>query len=353
MGKHNRILVIRTDRIGDVVLTTPLIRALKRTFPSAHLAAMVRPYAEAVLAGNPHLDEVILDESGDADAGTAGFCRQVRSLRQRRFDTALLLLPTRRLAWMLFFAGIPLRIGVGSKPYQLLTCMQTVSRQNYVPLRHEADYCMDLGRKIGVDDDDLSVEVFVGDEERRAAREIIAERAGGDVDSSASVLVGIHVGSGRSAPNWRVDRYVELAELLLQDDRVRIGLTGAPEESHLIEPFRAAGRDRMIDLTGLPLRSTTVVISQLSALVSASTGPMHIAAGLRVPTVSLFCPLSACSPELWGPRGNTADVILPAEGYCQGRCPGDPHVCDFEDGIHPRAVADRVMKLLGRSLTRS
>jgi heptosyltransferase-2 len=88
------------------------------------------------------------------------------------------------------------------------------------------------------------------------------------------------------------------------------------------------------------------MLSHGSVLVSASTGPMHLAAGLKTPTVSMFCPLTACSPELWGPRGNLADVVLPPEGYCQGRCPGDPHVCEFEGGIEPATVATKVLRML-------
>jgi len=85
-------------------------------------------------------------------------------------------------------------------------------------------------------------------------------------------------------------------------------------------------------------------ISHFDVLVSSSTGPMHIAAALRVPTVSLFCPIESCSPKLWGPQGNRADIVLPADDYCQKRCSGDPHRCDFEGGIEVDTVADRILR---------
>ncbi|MFN8178214.1 MAG: glycosyltransferase family 9 protein [bacterium] len=356
MSRHDRILVVRTDRVGDVVLATPLIRALRSAFPSAHLAAMVRPYTRGVLDGNPYLDEVLVDDPAGEHAGRAGFWRQVRALRGRRFDTALLLLPTERLAWMLFCAGIGTRVGVGTRLYQVLTGMRSVSRRKYVPLRHEADYCLDLGRAIGVRSEDLSTEVFLTDEERRAARERLeaarrgGARAGDSREGEDAIGVGVHPGSGRSAPNWRVERYVELAERLLTDERVRIVLTGSPAETALAVPFARLDRSRVVDLVGkLSLRELMGVLSQESVLVSASTGPMHLAAALRVPTVSMFCPISACSPELWGPKGNHADVVLPPEGYCRVRCPGDPHVCEFEGGIDPGAVFERVRRLLSPS----
>ena len=75
---------------------------------------------------------------------------------------------------------------------------------------------------------------------------------------------------------------------------------------------------------------------------------MHLAAALRVPTVSLFCPLDSCSPALWGPLGNAAEVILPDEGFCSERCPGDPHVCRFDGGISVTGVSAKVGTILDR-----
>jgi heptosyltransferase-2 len=254
-------------------------------------------------------------------------------LRRRRFDTALLLLPTERAAWMLFWAGIPRRIGVGRKFYEVVTFMDSVSRHKYVPLRHEADYCLDLGRRIGVRSDDLATEVFVSRDEREQARLRFAAagvRAG-------DRLVGIHPGFGGSSPNWTADRYVELAALLLArtGETVRFVVTG--EETSPAFPPHA----RVVDRRGKRgLRELMADLSQLDCFVSSSTGPMHIAAALGVPTVSLFCPLPACAPELWGPRGNEARIVLPPEGFCQDRCVGDPKRCRFEEtAVETVAVA--------------
>jgi len=73
---------------------------------------------------------------------------------------------------------------------------------------------------------------------------------------------------------------------------------------------------------------------------------MHLAAALGVPTVSLFCPLTACSPRLWGPLGNEAVTLLPPDDYCRTRCPGDPHVCTLHGGVDPAAVVEAVGRVL-------
>ena len=339
--KHQRILVVRPDRIGDVILATPLIRALHTTFPAAHIAAMVRPYTQELLLHNPHLNQVLVDDPRGAHNGRTGFLQQVKLLRECRFDTALLLLPTQRLAWMLFLAGIRTRVGVGTILYEVLTFMKTVSRKKYVPLRHEADYCLDLGRAIGVDSQDLSTELFLTDAERQAARRTLHSRPG-------ELLVGIHPGSGHSAPNWRIERYAELASILLRNQDVRIVVTGTPQEEEFTPFFDGIGSNRITNLIGQQsLRELMATISQLHLLVSASTGPMHIAAALNVNTVSMFCPLTACSPQLWGPKGNSAQVLVAPDNYCSHKCPGDPHVCDFEGGFELGMVHDAIMRSLG------
>lgn len=338
MKRPQRILVVRTDRLGDVVLATPLLRALRRTFPDAYLAALVRPYARDLLVGNPHLDEILVDDRDGAHRGVLGFWKQVAALGRRRFDAALLLLPTSRAAWMLFLAGIRRRIGVGRKFYEVVTWMESVSRNRYVPLRHEADYCLDLGRRLGVESTDLDTEVHLAAEEREHGWRVLT----GAGARAGDRLVGIHPGSGGSSPNWEPERYAALAGALLErgGPALRIVITGEASDSSF------PGGGRVFDMRGSrSLRELMSILSHLHCLVSSSTGPMHVAAALRVPTVSLFCPLPACSPELWGPRGNRATIVLPPAGSCAVRCPGDPKVCRFEE-IAVERVAGAVLQSL-------
>ena len=101
---------------------------------------------------------------------------------------------------------------------------------------------------------------------------------------------------------------------------------------------------------GNDLRKSIVNFSALDILISASTGPMHIAAALKVKTLSLFCPLTACSPILWGPKGNDSNIILPEVNYCQMKCPGDPKKCSFrgEGGIDAEKIYQRLKKIINK-----
>lgn len=340
MKSPKRILLIRPDRIGDVVLATPTVRALRGSFPDAYIAALVRPVTEAVLRDNPHLDEILIDDWEQTHAGKRGFFDRLRMLRRHHFDTALMLLPTERHAWMTFLAGIPRRVGVGTKLYQVLTFARSVSRRKYKPLRHEADYCLDLARAIGAEDDGLAVEVFLSDAERREARERL-DAIGRD---SARKLISVHPESGRSAPNWEMTKYRDFVLAALERyPELQIMVQATPSNRALHDLFAPLRSERvLIPDNGGNLRLVMGFIAEAQAVISASTGPMHLAAGLGIPTVSLFCPMTACHPDLWGPQGNRSVTLLPPADYCRTRCPGDPHICTLEGGIDIPEVLDAV-----------
>lgn len=345
-----RILVVRPDRIGDVVLATPLLRSLRESFPDAYIAAMVRSYTKAVLEGNPCIDAIITDpperpfgRAGDpdgVDAGFAGFWRKAAEIRRHAFDTALLVFPTKRSAYLLFAAGIPRRIGVGHILYEVLTLMQSIGSRQFVPLRHEADYALDFARKLKSTHLSFKPEIFLSNEEKQWAVNELKRLGVGHP------IILLHPQSGRSSPNWRIERYGELAERLPRDG-LSVIVTGSTEDVARNAPLATV--KGVIDCTGrYSLRQLTCLLSAVDVCVSASTGPMHIAAALGTQTVSMFCPLPACSPALWGPLGNRSEIIVAPDSYCSKVCPGDPHICDFEEGISVEDVYRRIMGVLGR-----
>ncbi len=257
-------------------------------------------------------------------------------------------MPTKRLAYMLLRAGIPYRVGVGHILYEVITMMHGVSRHKYNPLRHESDYMLDLVRKILPGDSEggaiiwKTPEVFLTHLEKESARDYLNGK-GFDLTRSVALL---HPGSGHSSPNWIAGTYARLARMLTGAG-VQVLVTGSAEEKKSADDFSASGA--VTAFGELSLRELAAVISRASVFVSASTGPMHIAAAVGTPTVSMFCPLTACSPKLWGPIGNKSRILLPPDDFCLTKCPGDPHLCTFEkgeDGTRPERVFDTVMDML-------
>lgn len=330
---QKRILVIRQDRIGDTVLATALPRELKRAWPDCRVTVLVRSYTGAVLEHNPHVDEILVDDHEPATSRKT-FWRMAGALRRRRFTHALLLLPQARYSYLTLFAGIPRRVGHGIILHQVVTAVRSVRTRKTRKGRSEAEYAMDLARAIGVETDDVRPEIHLSGPERERVAALRGEWGGGE-----RRVIGLHATSGNSAPNWAPAAWAELARTLVADPRLAVVLTDD------VMPAELAGIAGVVrPHGGASLRETIVGLAALDLLVSASTGPMHAAAALRVPTLSLFCPLPACEPALWGPVGNDAEFVLPSAAYCRDRCPGDPKRCVWADcpEVSPASVAAAV-----------
>jgi heptosyltransferase II len=112
---HKRFLIIRQDRIGDVVLSTPLPREIKRKYPDSYVAVLVTEYTKDIYLNNPYVDEIIVFPPKNRKMGWIEYLDHVRELKRRRFDYAFMLLPDERINYILFLAGIRMRIGVGHK----------------------------------------------------------------------------------------------------------------------------------------------------------------------------------------------------------------------------------------------
>jgi ADP-heptose:LPS heptosyltransferase len=332
-NKKLRILISRIDRIGDVVLSTPIPREIKKVRPDSFIAVLVRKYTRDVYANNPHVDEIILFDE-EEDKNSKSFWELVQEIKKYKFTHAFMLLPNERLNWILFFSGIPTRIGVGHKLYQFLSFSKYIDRKKYIPLRHEADYCLDMVRKIGIEPKNIEPGIFLTDEEMKKRDEIKKKFA-----PNCETLIGINTTSGKSSPNLRPDEYKKLIELLSEEKNNRV-IVMDNNPSDEIKNLKNVVYPNI----GLSLRESIINFSALDLLVSASTGPMHICAALKVPTISMFCPLPACSPKLWGPLGNESNIILPEENYCSTVCSGDPHICNFSGagGIDSNKVYEKV-----------
>jgi ADP-heptose:LPS heptosyltransferase len=332
-NKKLRILISRIDRIGDVVLSTPVPREIKKAHPDSFVSVLVRKYTRDIYVNNHQVDEIILFD-GEEDKNPKSFWELVREIKKYKFTHAFMLLPNERLNWILFFSGIPTRIGVGHKLYQFLSFSKYVDRKKYIPLRHEADYCLDMVRKIGIDPKNIEPEIFLSNEEL-VKRDEIRKKIAPNCES----LIGINTTSGKSSPNLRLYEYKKLIELLSEEKNNRVAVMDN-NPSDEIKNLKNVVYPNL----GLSLRESIINFSSLDLLVSASTGPMHICAALKVPTISMFCPLPACSPKLWGPLGNKSEIILPEKNYCSNVCRGDPHICNFsgDGGIDSNKVYEKV-----------
>ncbi len=160
MDNKFRILIARTDRIGDVVLSTAIPREIKKNIPDSFVAVLVKEYTKDIFLENPNVEEIIVYNPDDS------FLKTVKEIRKHNFTHSITLLPNKRLNWILFTAGIKTRIVNGFKFFQFITNSKSVFRRKYKPLRSEADYCMDMIRKLGMNVNSIESEIYLSESEK-------------------------------------------------------------------------------------------------------------------------------------------------------------------------------------------
>lgn len=297
----NKVLVIRTDRIGDVLLTTPVFRALKEAWPGVRVAALVRPATAPLLEQNPDVDEILLEKGQPLSVLT-------QHVRNGHFDIAVHAFCTFRTLWATWQAGIPVRIGPASRWYTMVLT-QRVFQHRSRSLCHEGDYNLQLLEPLGIPFAQRKTRLILTEEERAWGWTCLeALRLSRD-----RPLIGIHPGSGNSSARWPLASYLKLADRFLAA-RHQVVVTFGSAEGDL-EQIMLDQMHRMpifLPPGSLTLRQLASILSRMDLVVTNSTGPLHMAVALGVPTVSVYSPLPACHPRRWGPYGEGhATLVAP------------------------------------------
>lgn len=338
-----RILVARTDRIGDVLLSTPVISVLREQYPESHLTVLVAPYSREAVEGHPALDEVLLDRESSEDGIFSGLFCLVREIKRHRFDILILLHPTFRLALAGALARIPIRIGTGYRAYSLLFNRRVYEHRKNA-LRHEVHYNLGMLEPLEIDagmtaDPDI---VVCEDDVKAARRHLLA--CGIDDDTPFVVL---HPGSGGSARDWPGNHFADLADRINMEGLGQVLFTGGIDEVVLINSIQDRMSTSSSNLAGKTnIKELAAILTSSRLCVANSTGPMHLSAAVGTPTVSLFCPIVPCSPTRWGPYGEGHTVLKPDVPACPA-CIGLK--CEYYDcmsSISVESVFEAVNKVM-------
>ncbi len=337
-----RILIVRTDRVGDVVMITGVIRELRKRFPDAFIATLTQPNTKNILINNPNINVCITD-----DLSKESYRRVVAEIRRHKFTHGFLIMPTERAAYQMFLAGVKTRIGVGHKLYEIVTFMKSVSRNNYTPLRHEADYDMDLARKIGVVSDNYQPEIFVTDEERKEAEKLLESKNVFPGDKK----IFIHTGTKGSAPNWSESKYLELIKAITQkyeSDKLKIILTAFEMTPDFLEKINMLNDERIVDVSKIlgNLRDLIKAISTADLFICSSTGPIHIADALQKKCIGLHCNRPMNCATHWGVINKHSINLQITKEFCDANCSNDKNTCSFENGISVAQVIESIGKLI-------
>ena len=302
---YKRILIVRTDRIGDVILSTPVITAARQAWPNAYIAMMVSPLTRELVEGNPYLDEVIVYDKDDKQKSWLASFLFSQKIKRYRFDLALILHPTSRVHLVTFFAGIKRRVGYNRKLGFLLT--DRIAHLKQEGLRHELDYTLDIVRHLGVEPQDKKITIPLTEEAKKEAARIFLQEG---IDSNKT-LVAIHPGASCPSKVWPSERFAAVADRLISDYGCLVLFVCGPKDIKRVEAVLGQMKNKAFNLAGrLSLMQLAAVLGRCKLFISCDSGPVHISAGVGTPVISIFGRNQAgLSPRRWGPLGPRDRVI--------------------------------------------
>ncbi|MCX6278223.1 MAG: glycosyltransferase family 9 protein [Bacteroidetes bacterium] len=352
-----RIILSRTDSIGDVVLTLPMASALKQTFPDCTIIFLGREYTRPVVELCRFVDEFVV-----WDVGVQSSRFKVQSskfkvpyysidlLRDLKADAIIHVFPVEEICRAAKRAGIPIRIATARRFFTWCTC----NRLLHIPRKnsnlHESQLNLKMLKGLGIKRD-FMLEEISGMYGLKTAQETVqlynytsgeepnAPRPSSLVPRPSSLV--LHPKSKGSAREWGLENFSRLIELL-PAEKFNILITGTKEEGILMKEFLEQNKGRVTDLTGkLNLYELIELIRSSDALVAASTGPLHIAAALGIRAIGLYAPMRTIFPQRWAPVGTNATFLVIDKTCNDCRKNMD---CHCIRSITPEAVAEKLTK---------
>ncbi len=300
-----RIIISRTDSIGDVMLTLPMCGLLKKHFPQCEIIFLGRTYTEAVIKCCEHVNhfdnwDLWKDQSPQA---------QIDALRKWNADVIVHVFPRKEILWVAKRAAIPYRIATGRRLQTISKCNKLVFFTRRKSPLHEAQLNMKLLRPLGITEE-LSVMEIIALYGFNKVMPLSAELKNLIEPSKLNVI--LHPKSKGSAVEWGLKNFEELIKALPQQS-TKVFITGTKAEGDLIRKEWSMLDLQVTDLTGkLTLDELVSFIAASDTLVAASTGPLHIAAALGKKAIGLYSPKRPMHACRWAPLGKSAQAITAA-----------------------------------------
>lgn len=270
-----RLLVVVPNWVGDVVMATPTLRAIRQRRPDAHIVATMRPYVAPVLAACPWVDETTEFDSG---------------IRRLNCDTALLLTNSFRSAWITRAGKIKRRIGYArdGRGWLLTHAVQPLKiRGAYVPVPAVDSY-LRLLTELDIDATDRRVELFTREEDERWADALLTQLQ----PTGPVALLSPGAANKGDAKLWPAERYAVLADHLAEAHGATVLLNGSPNERSMLDAVAQAARCETVPLLdhGCDLHRVKAIAGRCDVVIANDSGARHIAVAMGAPTVSLFGP---------------------------------------------------------------
>lgn len=342
MMKFKNILITRTDRLGDLVLATPVIAQLRKAYPEAKISFLTTPYTADLIKGNPNIDEVIIyDKKGKEKGFWGGIILFALKLALKKFDTVFVLHPTNRMHLVTFLAGIPQRFGWDLKNGNLLNHKLKHTKQ--LGEKHESEYNLDVLKLANIETSQAVLELPYNYISKKLGDDPLA-KFGIDINDKYLVFA---LGASCPSKQWPAELFAEVANYIIAENpELKIVVLGSKAEDDLAQVFIKNFSSDCINLCGkLSLSELIYFFKHIYAFIGNDSGLSHIAAAFNKPLISLFGRSDpGLSPKRWKPLGDKS-FYLHKDVNCV-KCLA--HNCEFEfkciRSILVKEVVDLAMK---------
>ncbi|MCX6149183.1 MAG: glycosyltransferase family 9 protein [Ignavibacteriales bacterium] len=306
MIEPKNLLIVRTDRIGDVVLSLPMAGIVKKHFPKCKITFLTREYTKSLVINHPQIDNSfqLIENKNKILLWT-----NVKVIRKFKFDSCIIVYPSFTIALIIFLSGIRNRIGTGFRWYSFLFNIRSFEHRKYAE-RHELEYNLNLLRFFNIvetpDKKNINFNLPVSKKSELKVEQLLLQN---EVKLNLSIII-FHPGSGGSAVDLPFSKMKNLITRAAQELGVNIILTGNEAEKKLCEDLSV--NSKIKNLAGIfNLEELIALINKSEMLIANSTGPIHIAAALGKHVVGFYPKIKACSPERWGPYSEKSFIFQP------------------------------------------
>jgi lipopolysaccharide heptosyltransferase II len=298
-----RVLLIRLDNLGDMLVTTPAFHAVRAALPNAHLTVLASPNGAQVARLDPDVDDVLVYEAPWMDPwhqlpqDPTREQQMIAGISERTFDGAIIFTSYHQsplpAAYLCYLAGIPLRVAASvDGPGSLLTTRHKHPER----MLHEVERGLDLVGALGMTTEQTDLVLSIPESAYAEMSDLLAQRC---VDPGRALVV-IHPGCSMPARTYPWEMYAEVADLLIERLGVTVVLTGSEPERPMVDGIQQRMRRQALSVAGdLSFAGLCALIETADLTITNNTGPMHISAAAKTPVVALFALTNP--PEQWGP----------------------------------------------------
>ncbi|HZC81745.1 MAG TPA: putative lipopolysaccharide heptosyltransferase III [Nitrospiraceae bacterium] len=294
----NNILIIKLRYIGDVLLATPTVRAIKAARPEVRVTMMVNRGTEDVLSGNPDVDAVMVLDKGSLTAQS----RLIAGLRGRQFDTVIDLTDGDRSAFLAWITGAPVRIGFNDE-HRWRGRYYTEVVPPRPGVQHRIDRDLEALKLVSIQAGSKNPQLWLMPEEKNSA-DLLLDQLG--VQRSQSIVI-LQPGARYWFKAWPPERFAELADHLTSQYGCQVLIGGSEQDLDLAQQIRQMTKSSPVILAGrTTIKQFAAVANKAALFVGSDSGAMHIASAVGAPVVALFGP---SNPREWAPRGGPVEVL--------------------------------------------